>query len=478
MIAKILSKIMGTKNTRELKLLQPIVNKINELEKDIKSLPDERLALKTNELDLSNPTELTLINNYIYDYPYTQSEWWGNAETVINPPNQTADGFFVSRSAGGYYSNQKIGLLIRFDTDGNVEWLKTTDKSLYPAAMVAALPNEKSIMGCYHYNYDYVDFYSYNKSGGSIYNWTYDPSENVKLAAMKWSNGLWAVGDIETPIKGVFLLKMDYSNGSVLVSNTWNLGVDTNVVGICSDNNGGLYLTGWLVNNSKHQLFVAHSNSSGDITSSNIIYDNQFNVQGAACTYDGVNLYVVGPYQVEIGQDKSNTCVWNFDDNCNLQNFATITSEQKFGTGYFGKSTLDDMSWIYFNYDIKILNTTTGDLVVSDVIETDWANTMIHMLNPSLNELDYFEYKSDSTSFNYHDACGKLVITEYGKLFSVMFCSRIYSDQPYIRIVEYSAIESTPEPSPEPLIPGYNLFFLLSTLSFSVILISKKLKKF
>jgi len=48
MIAKILSKIMGTNNTRQLRRLKPLVNKINELEKDISSLPDERLALKTN----------------------------------------------------------------------------------------------------------------------------------------------------------------------------------------------------------------------------------------------------------------------------------------------------------------------------------------------------------------------------------------------------------------------------------------------
>ena len=51
-----------------------------------------------------------------------------------------------------------------------------------------------------------------------------------------------------------------------------------------------------------------------------------------------------------------------------MHNFATITSEQKYGAGYYGKSTLSDMSWIYFNYDIKI--SKAGDLVVSDVIDT------------------------------------------------------------------------------------------------------------
>ena len=49
MIARILAKIMGSNNARQLRTLQPIVNKINELEKDVKELPDERLALKTNE---------------------------------------------------------------------------------------------------------------------------------------------------------------------------------------------------------------------------------------------------------------------------------------------------------------------------------------------------------------------------------------------------------------------------------------------
>jgi len=49
MIAKILAKIMGTNNTRQLRRLQPLVHKINELERDISSLSDAQLALKTNE---------------------------------------------------------------------------------------------------------------------------------------------------------------------------------------------------------------------------------------------------------------------------------------------------------------------------------------------------------------------------------------------------------------------------------------------
>ncbi|MCP2520167.1 preprotein translocase subunit SecA [Candidatus Aminicenantes bacterium AC-335-K20] len=46
---KILQKIFGTKNERELKKLQPIVNKINELEPKISKLTDAQLKAKTSE---------------------------------------------------------------------------------------------------------------------------------------------------------------------------------------------------------------------------------------------------------------------------------------------------------------------------------------------------------------------------------------------------------------------------------------------
>ncbi|KKP27200.1 MAG: Protein translocase subunit SecA [candidate division TM6 bacterium GW2011_GWF2_30_66] len=49
MITKILAAIVGTNNARQLKRIQPLVNKINSLDKEISSLSDERLALKTNE---------------------------------------------------------------------------------------------------------------------------------------------------------------------------------------------------------------------------------------------------------------------------------------------------------------------------------------------------------------------------------------------------------------------------------------------
>src|SRR3989344_2588319 len=49
MITNILAKIMGTRNQRELKKLQPIVQKINEYEPTISTLTDEGLSAKTNE---------------------------------------------------------------------------------------------------------------------------------------------------------------------------------------------------------------------------------------------------------------------------------------------------------------------------------------------------------------------------------------------------------------------------------------------
>lgn len=48
MIAKILAKIFGTKNEREIRRMQPMVQKINELEAAISALSDAELAAKTN----------------------------------------------------------------------------------------------------------------------------------------------------------------------------------------------------------------------------------------------------------------------------------------------------------------------------------------------------------------------------------------------------------------------------------------------
>ena len=48
MIAKVLAKIFGTKNARDLKRMQPIVNKINSLEEEVMRLSDGEMMDKTN----------------------------------------------------------------------------------------------------------------------------------------------------------------------------------------------------------------------------------------------------------------------------------------------------------------------------------------------------------------------------------------------------------------------------------------------
>lgn len=49
MISTILKKIFGTKNERELKRMQPIVEKINALEPEMQALTDEQICAKTDE---------------------------------------------------------------------------------------------------------------------------------------------------------------------------------------------------------------------------------------------------------------------------------------------------------------------------------------------------------------------------------------------------------------------------------------------
>ena len=49
MIGKVLTKIFGTKNERILKEIQPLVDRINELEDSIRPLEDSALAAKTVE---------------------------------------------------------------------------------------------------------------------------------------------------------------------------------------------------------------------------------------------------------------------------------------------------------------------------------------------------------------------------------------------------------------------------------------------
>ena len=47
MISKTLTKIFGTKHEREMKLLKPLIQQINEYEKKISKLSDSQLQAKT-----------------------------------------------------------------------------------------------------------------------------------------------------------------------------------------------------------------------------------------------------------------------------------------------------------------------------------------------------------------------------------------------------------------------------------------------
>src|SRR5438477_10559917 len=47
MISRIIAKMVGTNNDRQIKRMQPIVEKINSLEPSIQSLSDEQIAQKT-----------------------------------------------------------------------------------------------------------------------------------------------------------------------------------------------------------------------------------------------------------------------------------------------------------------------------------------------------------------------------------------------------------------------------------------------
>jgi preprotein translocase subunit SecA len=49
MVQKILSKLFGTHHDREMKKIQPTVDKINALEESIKKLSDDQLKQKTVE---------------------------------------------------------------------------------------------------------------------------------------------------------------------------------------------------------------------------------------------------------------------------------------------------------------------------------------------------------------------------------------------------------------------------------------------
>src|SRR5947209_4523073 len=49
LIGSVLAKVFGTKNEREIKRIQPLVDRINALEAEIQKLTDEQLRAKTQE---------------------------------------------------------------------------------------------------------------------------------------------------------------------------------------------------------------------------------------------------------------------------------------------------------------------------------------------------------------------------------------------------------------------------------------------
>ena len=49
MIGNLIKKIVGSKNERELKRIQPVIIQVNELEAQIQSLSDDQLRAKTGE---------------------------------------------------------------------------------------------------------------------------------------------------------------------------------------------------------------------------------------------------------------------------------------------------------------------------------------------------------------------------------------------------------------------------------------------
>ena len=64
MIGNLIKKIVGSKNERELKRIQPMVNRINQFETAIQPLSDDQLRAKTSEfrsrLDQGEPLDQIL----------------------------------------------------------------------------------------------------------------------------------------------------------------------------------------------------------------------------------------------------------------------------------------------------------------------------------------------------------------------------------------------------------------------------------
>ncbi len=88
MITQILAKIMGTNNARQLRRIQPIVDKINAFEPAISSLSDEALAHKTTEfreqLSKGKTLDDILPEAFAVVREASKRETWANAIMMCN----------------------------------------------------------------------------------------------------------------------------------------------------------------------------------------------------------------------------------------------------------------------------------------------------------------------------------------------------------------------------------------------------------
>ena len=72
MILNALTKVFGSKNERELKRLQPLVERINALEKEVQAMSDEQLKAQTpkfkERIERGEPLDDLLPEAFVTDF--------------------------------------------------------------------------------------------------------------------------------------------------------------------------------------------------------------------------------------------------------------------------------------------------------------------------------------------------------------------------------------------------------------------------
>ncbi|MGH9531389.1 MAG: preprotein translocase subunit SecA, partial [Terriglobales bacterium] len=147
MINRLLAKVIGTRNERELKRLRPMVDRINALEPEVQGLTDDKLAAKTGEFR----TRITEILKP-YDAEVEQAAELGDADRVKDAESQREtelkrvlddllpEAFAVVREAGRraldmrHFDVQLIGGLVLHQ--GRISEMKTGEGK----TLVATLP--------------------------------------------------------------------------------------------------------------------------------------------------------------------------------------------------------------------------------------------------------------------------------------------------------------------------------------------------